>query len=160
MESLLNKIAGPQDLLKGDSNTGVAWWNLGNFKEHAGGCFWKFGKCLCWTNVYPTTKQDHLQSNFEKKLPSCYREKMRWERPCQLKSCLYLVYFDSLYPNILNVLLKNLQKKMHNEKPLLKYWKTKQSPGGVLTIRKIHKKTSVLESLFKIKLRTGGLQHY
>ena len=69
---------------------------------------------------------------------------MPWERRCQLKSCLQLVYFDSysfatgmanMSPNIFNVLLKNLQNEIHRktrEKPLLKYRKSKQSPGGAL----------------------------
>ena len=68
--------------------------------------------------VYPTTKQHRPQSNFGKKLPSSYSEKMRWERGWQLKSCIHLIYFHSysfstgmvnMSPNILisKVLLKN-----------------------------------------------------
>ena len=87
LESLFNKLAGPQALLKTDSSTGAFQWNLRNFQDHAGGCFWKLEKCLCWTDVYPTTKQNRPQSNFEKKVPSSYREKIRWERVWQLNSC-------------------------------------------------------------------------
>ena len=54
--------------------------------------------------------------------PSSYKEKMRWERGWQLKSCLYLVYFHSrsfpaamasMSSNIFisNVLLKNPKER-------------------------------------------------
>ena len=124
LESLLNKVASPQALLKKGSNTSVFLWNLWNFQEQAGGCFWKFKKCLCSTNFYPTTKQQRPHGNFEKKkmLLSSYSEKMRWEQGWQLKSCLHLIYFHSCFfatgvanvsPNIFigNILLKTLKER-------------------------------------------------
>ena len=126
LESLLNKVAGSHALWKRDSSTRVFLWNLRNVQEHAGGCFWKFEKWLCWANVYPTTKKNPPQNNFEKKIAFvlsrkewCAERKMPWERGWQIKSsCIHLIYFylysvatgmANMFPKIFisNVLLKN-----------------------------------------------------
>ena len=108
------------------------WWLL--LEVVSGNVFAEKMFTLQLNNIIP-------RAILKKKLPSSYREKMRWERRCQIKLCLHLVYFHSysfatdmanMSPNIFNVSLKNLQKEMRNEKPLLKYGKAKQSPGCVI----------------------------
>ena len=87
LEYLLNKVAGPQTLLKRDPNTGVFRWNLQNFQEHTGGCFWIL------TNVFNEKVFTLQLSNilpgaiWKTILSSPYRKKLRWERSWQLKSC-------------------------------------------------------------------------
>ena len=79
-----------------------------NFQEHADGCFWKFEKCLSWTNVYPKIKQHRAQSNLKKKkkkLPSSYHEKNALRKRLATKimfssnlfSCLFFCYWHGKY---------------------------------------------------------------
>ena len=126
LEFLLNKVAGSHALLNRDSSTGVFHWNLWNFQEHPGGCFWKFKKWLCWTNVYLQLSKIHprtiLKKNFTFLLSRkewCAERKMRWERGWQKKIIMYssnlflslfcCYWYGKYTPNIFisNVLLKN-----------------------------------------------------
>ena len=99
LKYLLNKFAGPHDLLKTDSTQFFSGEIYKMFKntqvltsESLRNVFTEQMFTLQLSKILP---REILRKN----LPSSYREKMCWERGWKLKSCLHVTYFHVYFFN-------------------------------------------------------------